>query len=147
MLFRSMTPSTIYHFIGGQNVKGTTNSWTMEGVITQVVIVGKADSDEREPIEATVSGNTSEYGTLQKIQDRDENTTLANAKLEAKNTIDENGAPKWEYGISGPDVPWIRKGDKIYVSAGDITGYKIITAIDRSSDLKKSEMSLTLEDV
>ena len=116
-------------------------------MITKVIIVGKADDDDREPIEATVSGNTSTYGTLQKIQSRSENTSLADAKIEAQNTIDENGKPKWEYEISAPDIPWIRKGDKIYVSAGEIAGYRIVTEVDRTSDRQTREMTLTLEDV
>ena len=139
--------STIYHFIAGKNVTRTSSGWTMEGVITKVIVVGKTDKNDREPIEATVSGKTSEYGTLQKIQRRSEGTSLADAKIEAKNTIDENGEPKWEYEITGPDVPWIRKGDKIYVSAGEIVGYRIITEIDRTIDNKRREMTLTLEDV
>lgn len=139
--------STIYHFLAGKNVTATASGWTMDGVITKVIIVGKADDNDREPIEATVSGNTGEYGTLQKIQKRSENTSLADAKIEAKNTVDENGEPKWEYELTGPDVPWIRKGDKIYVNAGEIVGYRIITEVDRTIDQKRREMTLTLEDV
>lgn len=137
---------TVYKFLAGKNVISTSSGWTMDGVITKVVIVGKADDNDREPIEATVTGKTSEYGTLQKILSRDENTSLANAKLEAKTTIDENGAPKWEYEITAPDIPWIRKGDKVYVDAGDIVGkFLIVTAADRTSDRKTSKMTLTLE--
>ena len=117
------------------------------GVITKVIITGKADDDDREPIEATVSGKTSEYGTVQRIVNRSENTSLADAKIEAQNTIDENGEPKWEYEITAPDIPWIRRGDKIYVEAGDISGYQIVTEIDRTIDNKTREMTLTLEDV
>lgn len=137
--------TTIYHFIAGKNVTSTESGWTMDGVITKVIIVGKADKDDREPIEATVSGKTDEYGTLQRIQSKDENTSLEDAKIEAQNTIDENGEPKWEYKIVAPDIPWIRKGDKIYVSAGEIDGYRIVTDVDRDS--KTNLMTLMLEDV
>lgn len=139
--------STIYQFVAGKNVTKTASGWTMDGVITKVIITGKADKADREPIEATISGKTKEYGTVQRIIRRSENTTLEDAKIEAKNTIDENGSPKWEYEISGPDIPWIRRGDKVYVKAGDIAGYRIVTEIDRNSDNKTREMHLTLEDV
>lgn len=139
--------STIYHFVAGKNVTQTASGWTMDGVITKVIIVGKADDDDREPIEATVAGKTSEYGTLQKIQRRSEGTTLADAKIEAQKTVDENGEPKWEYEITAPDVPWIRKGDKIYVEAGDISGHRIVTEVDRAIDQKHRDMTLHLEDV
>lgn len=139
--------TTIYRFIGGKNVTKTASGWTMDGVITKVIITGKADDDDREPIEATVSGNTSEYGTVQRILSRSENTSLADAKIEAQNTVDEYGKPKWEYEITAPDIPWIRRGDKIYVEAGDITGYRIVTETDRTIDNKTREMTLSLEDV
>ena len=137
--------STIYRFEAGKNVIRTASGWTMDGIITKVVITGKADDDKREPIEATVSGKTSEYGTVQKLQSRNENTSLADAKIEAKNTIDENGEPKWEYEITAPDIPWIRRGDKIHVSAGELSGYFITTDIDRTIDQKRREMALELE--
>lgn len=139
--------TTVYQFLAGNNVIKTASGWTMDGIITKVVIVGKADDNDREPIEATVTGKTSQYGTLQKIQSRSENTSLADAKKEAQHTIDENGEPKWEYEITATDIPWIRKGDNVYVNAGDITKkYLIVTDIDRMKDNKKSEMTLTLEE-
>lgn len=138
---------TIYRFVSGKNITRSASGWTMDGIITKVVIVGKADKNDREPIQATVSANTSEYGTLQRIQSKSDNTSLSDAKLEAKNTVDEHGKPKWEYEITAPDVPWIRKGDKIYVSAGEIEGYRIVTEVDRTIDQKRREMILTLEDV
>ena len=137
--------TTYYRFEAGKNVTRTASGWTMDGIITKVVITGKADDDKREPIEATVSGKTGEYGTVQKLQKKDENTSLEDAKIEAQNTIDENGEPKWEYEITAPDVPWIRRGDKIYVSAGELSGFFIITDIDRTIDQKRREMTLTLE--
>ena len=137
--------TTVYHFIAGQNITQMTSECTMDGMVTKVVIVGKADSDDRLPVEATVSGKTSEYGTLQKIISRSENTSLADAKKEAQEIIDEKGTPKWEYQLTAPDIPWIRIGDKVYVKAGDVTGYLIVTGIDRTCDNKKKEMKLTLE--
>lgn len=135
---------TVYSIVGGNNAVKTRSEWTKDGMVTQVVILGKADKDEREPIEATVSGATGAYGTLQKILDRDENTSLADAKKEAKNIINESGTPKREYEIRCPDIPWIRKGDRVYVNAGDIQGkYLIATSVERSITNKSKEMTLT----
>lgn len=137
--------TTIYHFIEKQNVSQTASSVTMDGMTTKVVIVGKADDNGREPIEATVNGNTSQYGTLQKIISRNSNTSLEDAKKEANSILKENGAPKKEYGLRAPDIPWIRCGDKVYVEAGKMKGYYIVTSIDRSTDNKHSDMTLTFE--
>lgn len=137
----------IYKIMAGQNAITTESTCTMEGMITKVVIQGKADKDDRRPVEATVSGKTDDYGTLQKVITRDENTSLADAKKEGQSIIDENGKPKWEYRIEAPDIPWIRKGDKVYVSAGSLIGHYIVTGIEREISNKKKIMSLNMEDV
>lgn len=139
--------TTIYRIEAGNNAVSTSSECTMDGMVTKVVILGKTEDSGREPVEATVSGATSKYGTLQKIIDRDENTTIASAKEEARNIINRDGSPKWKYEVKAADIPWVRKGDKIYVNAGDIyQKYLIVKEIDHSSDASKSEMTLTLKD-
>ena len=139
--------STIYHFVAGQNAIQTQSVCTMDGMVTKVIILGKADDNDRTPIEATVSGDTAQYGTLQKTISRSENTSLADAKKEAQSIIDEKGKPKWEYELHATDIPWIRKGDKVHLNAGDLTGYFIVTGIDRTITGKKREMVLDLENL
>ena len=137
--------STIYRFVAGENAIQTYSSCTMDGMVTKVVILGKADDNERQRVEATVKGKTDEYGTLQKVITRDENTSLSEAKKDAKSIIDEKGKPKWEYELHATDVPWIRKGDKVYVDAGKMSGYYIVTGIKRTIDIKRRDMILDLE--
>lgn len=118
----------------------------MDDMVTQVVITGKADEEGREPVEATVSGNTGQYGTIQQVISRDENTSLADAKAEAQGILDENGEPKWEYEIRVADIPWLRKGDKVFVAAGDIDNRElIVTGVSRSISAKAATMTLDLE--
>lgn len=137
--------STVYRFMAGQNAVQTRSESTMDGMITKVVILGKAGEDEREPIEATLSQKTDEYGTLQKVISRSENTTLADAKTEAQNILNEGTQPKWEYELRATDIPWIRKGDKVYVNAGDLYQRElIILSVDRSISIKGGEMTLTM---
>lgn len=142
---RTGTNTTVYRIEGGKNAIETNSECTMEGMVTKVVILGKADSNDRQPVEATLTGSTSKYGTLQKVINRDTNTTLANAKKEGQSILDENGKPKWEYEVICMDIPWIRKGDKVYVSAGDMVGNYIVKSIERSISNKSKEMTLTVE--
>ena len=139
--------TTVYTIQAGKNAIDTTSECTMDGMKTKVVILGKADKDDREPVEATEKGNTEGYGTIQKLIDRDSDTSLADAKKEAQNIIDEDGNPKWEYAITAPDIPWIRKGDKVKVSAGDIARELIVVNIDRNISNDGKKMELTLERV
>lgn len=137
--------TTIYHFTADQNAIDTTSLSTMDGMKTKVIILGKADKEERVPVEATVSGDTKQYGTIQTTIRRAENTSLADAKKEAQNILDEVGKPKEEFELRATDIPWIRKGDKVYVNAGDMKGYFIVNGIDRTITAKKREMVLDLE--
>lgn len=139
--------TTVYNIKTQENAISTKSIVTMDGMITRVKILGKADDDDRKPVEATVNGNTSKYGTLQKLIDRDTNTSLADAKKEAQTIINLNGTPKYEYNIQAPDVPWIRKGDVVNVWAGDISNKKLIVkGISRTITRTEKKMDLTLED-
>lgn len=129
------------------NAEGLTEECSMDDVITKVVILGKADKEERRPIEATVTGKTAEYGTIQKIENLDSNTSVEDATKEAETTIKENGEPKVEYACMSPDIPWIRKGDKVKVEGIDWDKYFIVVDIDREITNDAKSITLTLEDV
>lgn len=139
--------SAVYHFRKSEGAVSTRSEQTMDGMVTKVVILGKADDQsDREPVEATINGKTGEYGTIQKLISRDSNTSLADAKKEAQGILKEDGEPKWEYELKAPDIPWLRKGDKVYVHAGDIfDSYLIATSVSRTIDNNGKTMSLTLE--
>lgn len=138
--------TTVYTIEQKRNAVTTRSEFTMDGMITKVVILGKADKSERKPVQATVTGNTSQYGTLQKIVDKNENTSLADAKKEANNLIQEYGSPEWSCEVQAHDIPWIRKGDKVVVNAGDLANQTLIVAgIARNISNKSKTMSLTLE--
>jgi len=137
--------STIYNFVAAQNAIQTSAVRTMDGVKTKVNILGKADKEDRQPVEATVSGDTAKYGTIQTTISRSENTSLEDAKKEANSIIAADGKPKDEFELTAPDVPWIRKGDKVYVNAGNMNGYYIVNGIERTIGGKKREMVLDLE--
>lgn len=138
--------STVYNLRRKENVVSTSSECTMEGMVTKVVILGKEDENDRSSIEATVSGQTSEYGTLQKVINKNDNTSLADAKKEAQSILNEDGKPKWTYEVEAVDIPWIRKGDKVLVHAGDMSNFSgIVIGVDRSISLESKMMTLTLE--
>lgn len=140
------TNDTVYSFQYGKNAVSTRSECTMDGLVTKVVILGKADDNDRQPVEATITGKTSQYGTLQKLINRSENTSLADAKKEAQGILKDDGSPKWEFEVRAPDIPWIRKGDKVHVNAGDIVNsYLIAVSVDRTINSERKEMVLTLE--
>lgn len=136
----------IYHLLKKNNTVEVRWETTMDGMTTKVKILGNADKgSEKVPVLATVKGDTKKYGTLQKLQTKGSDESLSAAKKEAKATIKEDGTPKVEYLVQSTDIPWIKKGDTVYVDAGHITGKNLIVkGIDRDISNKKKTMTLTL---
>lgn len=137
---------TVYDIAYGRNASDTVSRETMDGMITRVKILGKADTEERKPVEAIVDGDTDKYGTLQKIFDRDENTSLEDAKKEAQTLVNKEGKPKKEYEVTAADIPWIRKGDIVNVTAGDITRELIVKGVSRKISNNSCQMTLEMRE-
>lgn len=139
---------TVYRIEAGANAISTRRNQTMSGVVTKVKIYSKADKEERREVDVSIVDGTDKYGTLQKIITRSENETIDEAKAEAQNILKESSAPKWSYEVQAPDIPWIRKGDKVYVNAGDIQNKTlIVTDVDRSISSRGKKITLGLEDM
>lgn len=136
---------TVYKLYSGKdgNVTGAERSKTMQGMVTKVVILGKEDDNERASVETTVSGDTAKYGTLQKILNVSSGSTLAEVKEEANELIKEKGTPQKTYFVAAVNIPWMRKGDKVHVVAGDLNGYYIVTSITHYG--KDKTMTLEVE--
>lgn len=137
-----------YSIVSASNAIHTKTGSTMDGMTTKVVILGKTDDAGKSAIEATVTGNTALYGTLQKLQDKSEDTTLSDAKKEAQAVIDEQGKPTQSYELKCSDIPWVRRGDRIFISVGGIyMRMLLIVGIDRQISDGSKDMTLTMEDL
>mgnify|MGYP004511875561 FL=1 len=136
-----------YDLLSKKNVVQTKSVQTMEGMVTKAVIYGKEGTDSRPQVEATIEANTDEYGTIQKVISSSSGTNLAEAKKEAQTLVDDGSTPLWEYEVEAPDIPWIRKGDKVYINAGDIYEMVLIVrSITHSVSNDGAKMSLSLDD-
>ncbi len=135
----------VYEFCSGNNVLRTNSELTMEGMVTKVVILGKADDDGQSKIEAAVSGDIVKYGTLQKVQNKSETTSISEAKSEAEQIIKDKGKPSRTHEVEAMDIPWIVIGDKVKVKAGDLLGEYIVVGISRKIRDTEKTMTLTLE--
>lgn len=124
--------STIYCFSEDNNMTVAKDKVSTQTIVTRVKVVGKEDSDGRQPVEAIVDGKT-EFGIRQRIYNRQEDDSLATATAAAQEIIDTEGNPQRTTSIQGPDVPPIRKGDMIHVDGARLKGYFIITSIQHNA--------------
>lgn len=132
----------VYHFDEDTNLEVTKDKLSTADLVTRVKVVGKEDSEGRTSVEAILDGKT-EYGIRQRIYNRHEDDTLAAAKAEAQTVLDENGEPTRDISLEGPDVPVIRKGDKIHVTGAILNGYFIVSSIRHNARDCTMTMSVT----
>jgi hypothetical protein len=110
--------------------------------VTRVKIYGKADDDGRRGVEAAVDGDQS-FGVLQRIILRDADKDIAAANAEAQALIDENGKPDETIQLNSPDVPFLRKGDKVEVAAGNLIGGFIVLGVSHTATTRMMTMTLS----
>lgn len=135
--------TTVYTFERRKSIISGKSEISMDGLVTKVAIAGTADDDDRQAIAATVSGKTSQYGTLQDIVTMSTDTTLAEAKKEANEILEEKGTPKPTYSRNLPDVPWVHKGDRIKIVDTEINAYCIVLSV--THDAKNKTMDVEVE--
>lgn len=137
---------TIYHFDEDTNATLTKDKISTADLVTRVKVVGKEDSEGRQPVEAVLDGLT-QYGIRQRIQNRSEDDTLATAKTAAQTILDEHGNPDRAISLESPDVPEVRKGDKVHVKAGTLNGYFITKSVRHDAAGRSMTMELEPETV
>ena len=63
------------------------------------------------------------YGIRQRIYTRGSDETLADAKSAAQEILDGEGKIEKEMTVQSPDVPFIRKGDLVYIMSEFVSDY------------------------
>ena len=140
---------TIYE-ITDWSISDSSHEISIEDLVTVVKVYGKSENDKRPPVKATHKRNTN-LGEVTRII-TDSGDDKSEADKEAKEILDEYSKPKQTVMINTPDIPWLRKGDKIRVATGTVGSYKngkqvpvsyIVKAVSRT--IQNRMMSLELE--
>ncbi len=126
-----------------ENAISSESDLNMDDVITQVAFTGKTDDDERVPIEKTITGDTDTFGTIQKIIRKGIDEEEDKSEEDAEFLLYEYGKPKLKFSVEAIDNPFVRKGNKVKVVAGDMLNYYIVLSV--SHDGINKTMTLTLE--
>jgi hypothetical protein len=124
------------------NTKSVSHSISTADLVTRVRVIGQEDDDGKSSVEATLNGLT-KYGIRQRIYVRGSDESLSDAKTAAQEILDENGTAEEEITLSAPDVPFIRKGDLVYVIAGVSDSYYYVKGIRH--DCETFSMTMELE--
>lgn len=126
--------STVYK-IDADFAETSEDEYSIENLVTRVLVYGKEKKEGYPPLVATKNGQT-QYGILQEIVYAT-GDKLSDALKEAEEILEERGKPQIKPVVIAPDIPWIRKGDKVRVEVGTINADCIVEGIMHSlADLK-----------
>lgn len=122
----------VYYF-GSDIVRRMSDQHDIEELVTRIKIIGKENKKGRSPILATMDGRT-EFGILQEVVYSQQYDTAAAAKTAAQEILKERGQPRKRRSITAPDLPFLRRGDKVYLSTGTLEGYFFVEGIQHDAD-------------
>lgn len=131
----------IYHFGEAENVITAQDRFDASNLVTRVKIVGKEDKEGHRPVEAVIDGKT-EFGIRQIIHVREQDKSLADAEKAAQEILKEKGDIERKINLQAPDLPTLRKGDRIHVSAGTVRGYFFVVGIRHNADDGKMQVEI-----
>ena len=137
------TNDRIYR-LEAQNVETTNDRLTLNNLVTRVKIIGVQDDEGRAPVEAVVDGDT-RFGVLQEVLHRDDSKTVAAVRAEADTVLRDRGRPDEITRVAAPDIPEIRKGDRIDISAGSLQGRFFVEAVTHAATNKRMNLNVVRE--
>lgn len=111
----------------------------MEDLVTRVLILGSAPDGGRAPVVAQLDGLT-EFGVLQEIVTAAQNDSGGKARTAAETLLRERGIPRQKRRVTSLDVPSLRRGDLVRITAGTLDGYYLINGVTR--DLQDRSMTI-----
>lgn len=130
----------VYVF-GAENTQMVSLSMSTAEMVTRVKVIGQADDDGHSSVEAMVNGKT-QYGVRQKIYLRGADESLDDAKSAAQSILTDDGNIETQLTVQSPDVPFVRKGDRVYLMAGMAVGYYYVKGIRHDADVYSMTMDL-----
>lgn len=124
------TNTTIYKIEEGKNVISIEVKVTMDDIVTKIKIYGEAKKKSI-PKLASMSKNTSKFGTIQEIMDKDKKEKLSKIKKQAQKKLKSSAKVKYEYIVTAISNPKIKRGDTVYVGCGTagLKGNKTVKSI------------------
>lgn len=131
---------TVYVF-KANNTKSVSRSISLANLITRVKVVGQADDDGKRSVDATLNGKT-KYGIRQRIYTRGSDETLNDANAAAQEILNGEGKIERKISVQSPDVPFIRKGDLVYIMNGAVSDYYYVQSIQHEADTYSMTMEL-----
>ncbi len=131
----------IVYVFGPDNAQALEQSISTESLVTRVKVTGQADNAGKRSVEVTLNGQT-EYGVRQRIYLRGTEETLRDAKTAAQEILEREGKPERRRKVQSPDLPFLRKGDLVYLTGSFGLDYYYVKSIQHNADACSMNMEL-----
>lgn len=131
---------TVYVF-GTDNTQSVEHLISTESLITRVKVVGQANNAGKRSVEVTLNGQT-EYGIRQRIYIRGTDEMPAAAKTAAQEILNREGRLQKGMKVQSPDLPFLRKGDFVYLTGSFGSDYYQVKSIQHNADACSMTMDL-----
>lgn len=109
---------TIY-VLDNRFIEDSSDEHDIESIVTRVKIYGNEDKEGRAELKTTKEKNT-KFGVIQDIIYSSSYEDMVEAQKAADEILEEKSKPNIERYVSGPLIPWIRKGDLVEIKTGTI---------------------------
>lgn len=119
-LVKRATNPAVYE-LTDNTVVTSSDEHSIENLVTRVKIYGNENKESRPEVVAVEDGKT-EFGIMQNILYKSNFNNNQEARNAAKKILRDKGKPEINRPLTHPDIPWIRKGDKVAVASGTIGG-------------------------
>lgn len=126
----------VYFFDSGNATKIDERQST-ENLVTRVKIMDKANKKMKTKIDGLT-----EYGIRQMIMPMQDGQSFDDAKKMAERTIAEKGVVERTIRVSCNDIPFLRKGDVVYLDIGTSVGYFDVAGVTHAAHSSTMTMSL-----
>ena len=136
------TNDEVFHFDTENSAVSVKESFDASKVATKVKVAGKLTDEGHQRVDAVVEGDTS-LGERQIIYHKGDKETQAEAETAAQKILDENQT-KRKTTLEAPDVPTLRKGDRIRLRAALGESFFFVKSIRH--DAAKQKMTLELDE-
>lgn len=135
------TNGTVYVFADTQNLELSRYRISTADMVTVVKIVAPDSGSGRQKIEAVENGKV-QYGKRQRILVRDKEDSLGTAQAAARKILEDDGKPAETFEIRSPDVPYVRKGDKVKVVTRVYEGFAYVLSVQHNATSRAMTMTI-----
>ncbi len=121
--------------------KESTSEKSMDNLVTRVKVIGTSNDDGKDSVCATLNGLI-KYGIRQRIYTRGSDETTSQAKKAAQEILNENGTLEKKLTVQTLDIPYVRKGDMVFVKTGGVIGFYYVVGVQHNAQPLSMTMNL-----